>query len=140
MKKHGFHSMRSMLAVVIVSVAVTMAIGISLFSIHNSIRDNARQLASYRRQIESDVEKELKHETELAVSVIEEVHQMQEAGLLTEQEAKTASMPFAGGRQGKCGAVLAAEYIIDKISGQNAGELKARFEDKFTDMNKCEYT
>ena len=55
---------------------------------------------------------------------------------MTEQEAKTASMPFAGGRQGKCGAVLAAEYIIDKISGQNAGELKARFEDKFTDMNK----
>ena len=58
-----------------------------------------------------------------------------EAGL-TAQEAKTASMPFAGGKMGKCGAVLAAEYVIDRKFGDRADELKQRFEHEFTEMNR----
>ena len=57
-----------------------------------------------------------------------------EAGI-SEYEAKTASMPFAGGKMGKCGAVLAAEYILSKKYGDEAQELIARFENEFGSMN-----
>lgn len=57
-----------------------------------------------------------------------------EAGM-TEQEARNAAMPFAGGKMGKCGAVLAAEYILDKKYGDKAGELIQQFEEQFSNMN-----
>ncbi|MBO6301798.1 MAG: C_GCAxxG_C_C family protein [Ruminiclostridium sp.] len=55
---------------------------------------------------------------------------------MTVQEAKSAAAPFAGGRMGKCGAVLAAEYVIDRKFGDKAEEVKAEFEKKFTEMNR----
>lgn len=58
-----------------------------------------------------------------------------EAGI-TDSEAKTAAAPMAGGRMGKCGAVLAAEYVIDRKYGDKADTLKEQFEKKFTDMNR----
>ncbi len=54
---------------------------------------------------------------------------------MSEQEAGTAAMPFAGGRQGKCGAVLAAEYIINKVCGDDPEPRIKQFEDRFTGMN-----
>lgn len=57
-----------------------------------------------------------------------------EAGI-TEREAQTAAMPFAGGKMGKCGAVLGAEYIIDKKFGENAPKIKESFEEQFRNMN-----
>ncbi len=59
----------------------------------------------------------------------------EDAGL-TEQEAKTAAAPFAGGRMGKCGAVLAAEYVIDRKLGENSEPVKAEFERRFAEMNR----
>lgn len=58
-----------------------------------------------------------------------------EAGL-GEQEAKTVAAPFAGGRMGKCGAVLAAEYVLSKRFPDSADSKCAAFEKEFTDMNR----
>lgn len=58
----------------------------------------------------------------------------EDAGL-TEQEAKTAAMPFAGGKMGKCGAVLGAEYILKKKYGEKADSMIAELERRFTGMN-----
>ncbi|MBO6230464.1 MAG: C_GCAxxG_C_C family protein [Ruminiclostridium sp.] len=58
-----------------------------------------------------------------------------EAGL-SEQEAKQAAMPMAGGKMGKCGAVLAAEYVLEKKLGSDAVSAKAEFEKRFTEMNR----
>ena len=55
---------------------------------------------------------------------------------MSETDARNAAMPFAGGKQGKCGAVLSAEYIMDRKLGKNADAAKNDFEKKFTDMNK----
>lgn len=53
-----------------------------------------------------------------------------------EQTAKKDAMPFAGGKMGKCGAVLAAEYILTKKYGENGAKEKiAEFERRFTEMN-----
>lgn len=57
-----------------------------------------------------------------------------EAGM-TEQEAKIVAAPFAGGKMGKCGAVLAAEYVLAKKYGKDSEQI-AKFEKSFTDMNK----
>ncbi|MBQ1536741.1 MAG: C_GCAxxG_C_C family protein [Ruminococcus sp.] len=58
-----------------------------------------------------------------------------EAGM-SEQEARAAAAPFAGGRMGKCGAVLAAEYVLSKRFPDSADEKLAAFEKEFTDMNR----
>ncbi|WP_303789376.1 C-GCAxxG-C-C family protein [Ruminococcus flavefaciens] len=58
-----------------------------------------------------------------------------EAGM-SEQEARAAAAPFAGGRMGKCGAVLAAEYVLSKRFPDSVDEKLAAFEKEFTDMNR----
>lgn len=58
-----------------------------------------------------------------------------EAGL-NELQARTIAAPMAGGRMVKCGAVLAAEYVIDKKLGANAETAKQAFEQRFTEMNQ----
>lgn len=55
---------------------------------------------------------------------------------LSEQEARTAAAPFAGGRMGKCGAVMAAEYIISKKYPDRAEQMCSEFENSFKDMNR----
>ena len=57
-----------------------------------------------------------------------------EAGL-SEQDAKKLAVPFAGGKMGKCGAVLASEYIISKKYPAQAERLIIEFENRFTEMN-----
>lgn len=58
----------------------------------------------------------------------------EEAGL-TEDEARQIARPFAGGRMGKCGAVMAAEYVLEKQYGSDAPEKIAAFEEAFTARN-----
>lgn len=58
----------------------------------------------------------------------------EEAGL-TEAEARQTARPFAGGRMGKCGAVMAAEYVLEKQYGAAAPEKIAAFEAAFTERN-----
>ena len=59
-----------------------------------------------------------------------------DAAGISEQDARTAAVPFAGGRMGKCGAVLSAEFIIEKKYGDKAPALKEEFEERFIAMNK----
>lgn len=55
---------------------------------------------------------------------------------LGEQEAKAVAAPFAGGKMGKCGAVLAAEYILSQKYPVKAQQLISDFESEFTGMNQ----
>ena len=55
---------------------------------------------------------------------------------LSEQEAKSAAAPFAGGKMGKCGAVLASEYMLSKKYPETAQQLISDFESEFTSMNQ----
>ena len=55
---------------------------------------------------------------------------------ITESEAKTIASPFAGGRMGKCGAVLSAEYVIEQLYKADSEEKIAEFEEKFKAADK----
>ncbi len=59
----------------------------------------------------------------------------QDAGL-SEKDAKSVAAPMAGGRMGKCGAVLAAEYVLSKKFTENTEEKITSFEQQFIKMNK----
>ena len=91
MKKKGFTSMQARFIVIIIIVALLSAVGSTAFSIVHSINGNREQLAEYRKQIETDVEMQLKMETQIAVSLIDQFHQKQLAGEMTEEEAKKAA-------------------------------------------------
>ena len=50
---------------------------------------------------------------------------------ITESEAKNISAPFAGGRMGKCGAVMSAEYVLEQMYGSDAPNRIAEYEAAF---------
>lgn len=83
-----FSSMKMRLICVIVGVSVVTMMCIGGFFIYNSIKDNEAQLVSYRADLERDVEDRLRNETEIAVSAIANVYKKQQAGQLTEAQAK----------------------------------------------------
>ena len=53
-----------------------------------------------------------------------------------ESDGKTIVSPFAGGRMGKCGEVLSAEYVLEQIYKEDAAEKIEEFEDKFKASDK----
>ena len=55
---------------------------------------------------------------------------------ISEAEAKTISMPFAGGRMGKCGAVLSAEYVLEQKYGAESAKKIEEFEERFKAADK----
>ena len=55
---------------------------------------------------------------------------------IAESEAKSISAPFAGGRMGKCGAVLSAEYVLEQKFGSDAAKKIEEFEEKFKATDK----
>lgn len=87
-EENMFNSMKTRLIFVIVGVSVVTMLCIGGFFIYNSIQDNENQLISYRADLERSVEDQLRGETEVAVSAIESIYKKQQAGLLTEAEAK----------------------------------------------------
>lgn len=54
---------------------------------------------------------------------------------LTEQSAREEAVPFAGGKMGKCGAVMSAEYVLQKKYGKDSDKLK-EFEERFINTGK----
>ena len=83
--------MQARFIVIIIIVSLISAVGATAFSIVHSIQGNAEQRAEYRKQIETDVEMQLKMETQIAVSLIDQFHQKEQAGEMTREEAMKAA-------------------------------------------------
>lgn len=75
-----------MLAIGGASLVSTVIIG--AYFIASLVRDNHVQLESYRADLMSNVENEMKSETQIAYSIFEEYYKKQQAGELTEEQAK----------------------------------------------------
>lgn len=56
--------------------------------------------------------------------------------VLSETDAQRKAAPFAGGRAGKCGAVMAAEYVLKQVYGSNADIKISEFERRFISKEK----
>ena len=77
---------RLMLAIGGVSLISTLCIG--AYFIVSTVRDNHAQLATYRTDLEESVGTQLKGETEVAYGILDEYYKKQQAGELTEEQAK----------------------------------------------------
>ncbi len=55
---------------------------------------------------------------------------------IDETSAKLIAKPYAGGRMGKCGAVMAAEYVLQEYYKDDAPAKIAEFEEKFMAADK----
>lgn len=55
---------------------------------------------------------------------------------ISEDEAKKIAAPFAGGRMGKCGAVMSGEYVLEQLYGADAPDKIAEYEAAFKAEDK----
>ncbi len=81
-------SIKVLLVSIIIGVTLVTSIGLEGFSIFNTVRNNAEQTAAYRERLMQNIQDELRHEVEVVWSMIDKIHQKQEAGELKEEEAK----------------------------------------------------
>ena len=88
MRKHGFSSLYILIISLIVGIVLVTSLCLSIFSILNTIANNNSSVSAYRSQIENDIKDSLKNETQIAISIIDQYYQMQQNGILTEEEAK----------------------------------------------------
>ena len=84
----NLQSIKTKLILVIVGVSVATTLFIGGFFIFNTVSENDDALVSYRQDLERSVEVKLKDETQIAVSVAQEAYKKQQAGEMTEEEAK----------------------------------------------------
>ncbi len=88
MKRKGFGSLKVQLICTITLIIFITGICISAFSVYSTFKNNTQSAKAYREKLEEDVKSSLKNETQIAVSIIEQYHQLQEDGTLTEAEAQ----------------------------------------------------
>ena len=106
--------MRLMLAIGGVSLISTLCIG--AYFIVSTVRDNHAQLATYRADLEENVGNQLKGETEVAYGILDEYYKKQQAGELTEEQAKKEAadrvrdLRYDGGK---------GYFWIDTVDGNN---------------------
>ena len=72
----------------IVGTSLLTMLCVSAVFLQNLIEETEWQVEAFRQTLTADVENQLKNETQMAVSVIQEVYNKQKAGVLTEEQAK----------------------------------------------------
>ena len=78
------------------------------------------KVEEFRAELTANIESELKHETEQAISLIEEIYKRQQAGLLTEAQAKTEAAALVRDLRYDDGA---GYFWIDTYDGVNVALL-----------------
>ncbi len=92
MKKRG--SLKTTIILIIIAVTVVTAAIIECFTIFKTIQTNNQQIEAYKASLLADIQAELKHEVDLAYSLAEQVYNKQQAGELSEEEAKTLAASY----------------------------------------------
>lgn len=81
-------SMKARLIAAISGVALASTILIGGFFIYKEVQSNRAQLASYRQDLSQNIDNSLKGETQVAYSILDEYYKKQQAGEMTEAQAK----------------------------------------------------
>lgn len=84
----NLHSIKVRLILTIVMVSIGTVICVGGFFIYNMVENKEIQIADYRRTLTENVDNELKVQTEIALSAVKDQYNKQQAGLLTEEQAK----------------------------------------------------
>ena len=82
------NSIKARLIVVIVGVAFFTTLCVGGLFVKNMVQNSEEAVKVYRQELTANVERELRLETETALSVIKQVYERQQAGQLTPEQAK----------------------------------------------------
>ena len=81
-------SLRNKFIFVVVIISLLTTLCISGMMVWNMVAETDRQVENYRKTLTGDIEKQLRDQTESAISVIKYVYELQQKGVLTEEQAK----------------------------------------------------
>ncbi|MDQ0203344.1 methyl-accepting chemotaxis protein [Pectinatus haikarae] len=84
----NLYSIKVRLIFTIVAVSIGTILCVGGFFIYNMIRNSENQIADYRQTLVENVDRELKRQTEIAMSLIKDVYSKQQSGMITEAQAK----------------------------------------------------
>ncbi|WP_231035032.1 methyl-accepting chemotaxis protein [Pectinatus frisingensis] len=82
------HSIKGKLIMTIVSASVISVLCVGGFFIYTILANSAAQIKEYRQSLQDSVDRELKTETEVALGAVQTIYAKQQAGVLTEEQAK----------------------------------------------------
>ena len=121
----GLSSMKTKLIAAISGVSIATTVLIGGFFLYGNYRDSQDSLVSYREDLEQNIEREMKGETQIAYSILEEYYKKQQAGELTEEQAKKEAadrvrdLRYNGGQ---------GYFWIDTVNGDNVVLLGSKTE------------
>ena len=81
-------SLRMKFIILMVGTSLATVVCITALWIQTLRMEAQTQLENYRTQLQQDVDASLKNETQVVVSLLEKIYQQQQAGLLSEPDAK----------------------------------------------------
>ncbi|MBE5859293.1 MAG: HAMP domain-containing protein [Butyrivibrio sp.] len=113
-KKKG--SLLYVIVAVIIGAVVVTGLIIELFTINSTIATNREQTEAYRSRLMEDQQMELRNQVQTAVSLIEQTYKAQEAGVLTEEEAKKICADYVRELRYDDGD---GYFWIDTVNGDN---------------------
>lgn len=109
-------SMKARLTMTISGVSIATTVLIGGFFLYDNYQESKTELVNYRQDLEQNVEKELKGETNVAYSIIDEYYKKQQAGELTEEQAKKEAADRIRDLRYDDGK---GYFWIDTVSGDN---------------------
>ena len=92
MKKRG--SLKTLIILILIGVTVLTSVLIEGFVIIKTVDNNNDQVETYKQEMLSDMQAELRHEVDVVYSLIDQIHEDQLAGKYTEEEAKLIAANF----------------------------------------------
>ena len=81
-------SLRAKFIAMMVGTSLLTMVCVSAVFLQNMMSESERQVENYRQTLTADVESSLKNETQVAISVIQQVYEKQKKGELTEAQAR----------------------------------------------------
>ena len=109
-------SMRTQFLMVMVGASLITMICMGIIFFKSSLDATEEEVNEYKETLIADVERELKIETETAISVIDSVYKRQQAGQITEEQAKTEAAALIRAMRYDNGA---GYFWIDTYEGVN---------------------
>lgn len=129
------HSIRTRLTVLFVTLSSVVAVLIAGYFIYAFVAKNQADVASYRQLLNDQFDREIRQQTEGLVSSLDAIYAAQQAGTLTEQEARALAIAtiksdryddgkgyfFADDKQ--TGVCVAHATLGSKVEGKRRGRL-----------------
>ena len=124
-KLNFFETIRGKIIGIVVAVSVISALSIGGYFIHSMYSAMEVQLQNEREMMTEQIKTKLKNETEMAISLIDQIHKKQLAGELTEEQAKKMAADYIRDLRYDGGKVRMGNTVV-RYTNDNLRSLPSR--------------